>query len=161
MVPWFGGTSSLDIQKISSTCLTRLLRYLQALAFCQWYKVSNTRPSSHKVNSTEISLIAAHLKGKVEAHRQGKHVRVPGLEEFLADIASEASVVTSPHPVEVGSEPAQEVAATADIEEEEEEEEEDPILTSSEKRRSSPQVASPKKKRKKIVLKLASRDSAN
>ena len=70
------------------------------------------RPSSYKVNSTEISLIVVSLKGKVEAQRQEKCIRVLGIEEFLADVASEASVAASPHPGEVGNEPAQEVTVS-------------------------------------------------
>jgi len=81
------------------------------------------------------------LGGKLEALREGKCVQVPGLEEFIADFGSEASVVASPYPSkvdneptqevvvssdpgEVGSEHAQEVSTIVDIEEEEEEEDE-------------------------------------
>jgi len=84
---------------------------LTSLGFCQWYKVSNTRPS-YKVNSTGISLIVVPLKRKVEAQRQGKCNREPGLKKLLADVASEALVAASPLLCEVGSKPAQEITAS-------------------------------------------------
>jgi len=107
-------------------------------------------PSLYKVNSTRISLIAARLKGKVEAQRQRKHVRVPGREEFLADVAREALVVMSPHLGEVGSEPAQEVIAADTPEEEDDEEEEADPDTHFKRKPRSPSLGSfPQKERKK------------
>ena len=96
------------------------------------------RPSSYKVNSSGINLITTQLRGKVVEHQKEKRVRVPGIEEFLADVGSDASmaasprpgevdtelskkVAASPKPCEVGSEPTLEVAAIADIEEKEDE----------------------------------------
>ena len=91
-----------------------------------------------------MKLIATSLKGKVEEQRQGKRVRVPGLDESLADAGSEASVAASPCLGEVSSELAQEVAAIADLEEEEdEEEEENPDTQFKQKPRSPPPDASP------------------
>jgi len=77
--------------------------------------------------------------------QQGKHVRVPGLVEYLTDVGGEASVIASLHSGEVGSEPAQEVAATAKIKEEKEEEE-DPYTHFKRKCGSPRPVASPQKK---------------
>jgi len=99
---------------------------LTSLGFCQRYKVLNAPPSSYKINSTRIKLIAACLREKVDEQRQGKRVWVPCLDEFLADVGSEASVAVSPHLGEVGSEPPPEVAATTTFEKEEDEKEEDP-----------------------------------
>ena len=60
---------------------------LTRLRFCQWYKVLNAPPSSYKVNSTGIKWIATRLKVKAEDQKQGKWVRVPGIDEFLAELA--------------------------------------------------------------------------
>ena len=71
-------------------------------------------------------------------------------------------VAASPHPGQVGSKPAQEVAATADIEEGVEEVEEDPNTHFKLKRRSPSLVVSPQKKRKKTVKPSSRhRDSTN
>jgi len=96
-----------------------------------------------QINSTRIKWIVARLKAKGAEHQQGKHVRVLGLIEYITDVGSEASVITSPYHGEVGSELAQKVVAIADLEEEEEEEEEDPDTHFKRKRRSPPPVASP------------------
>ena len=109
------------------------------------------RPSSYKVNSTGIKWIAHHLKGKEEEQRHEKQVWVPGLEEFLAEAESETSVAVCPCSVEVGSEPAQKVTATAILEEEEdEEEEENPDIHFKQKPMSLPPGASPWKKKKTV-----------
>ena len=97
----------------------RTSNLLTNLGFYQWYKVSHVPPSSLKINSTRIKLITTHLKGKVEEQRQGKHIWVPNLDEFLADTGSEASVVVSLRLGEVGSELASDIAATTALEEEE------------------------------------------
>ena len=86
-------------------------------------------PSSYKVNLAGIKWIAHRLKGKVEKQRLRKRVRVPGLKEFLGKVESETSVAVSPCPGEVGSEPAQEVAATTTLEEEKVEEGEENLDT--------------------------------
>ena len=67
-------------------------------------------------------------EGKAEEQKHGKRVRVPGMEEFLVEAGSEASVAESPRLGKMGNEPAQEVVAEVALREEEEEE----ILTSSE-----------------------------
>ena len=80
------------------------------------------------MNSSEITLITAWLKGKAVEQQKGKRVQVPGMKEFLVDYVSKGSVAASPHaeeagigagkktaisphPGEVGSEPSLEVAA--------------------------------------------------
>ena len=91
------------------------------------------------MNSCEITLITAWLKGKAVEQQKGKRVQVPGMKEFLVDYVSKGSVVasphaeevgigageettTSPHPGEVGSDPTLEVVAIIGVREEEEEE---------------------------------------
>ena len=52
----------------------RTLTLLITLSFCQWYSTSNTRPPTYKVNSFEITLIAARLKGKAVEQQKEKRV---------------------------------------------------------------------------------------
>jgi len=104
--------------------------------------MSNTRPPTYRVNSSGTTLIVARLKGKAVEQQKRKCVRAPGMEEFITDYASENLVAvnsraeevgigageettTSPHPGEVGGEPALKVVAIAGIREKEEEEDED------------------------------------
>jgi len=112
MVPGLRGTSSPDALELSSACPIRLPRCSQPSAFVNGTRCRTRVPLHIELTPSEINLIAARLKGKVEVQRQGKCVRVPGMEEFLADFASEASVAVSPHPGEVGREPGEEVATS-------------------------------------------------
>ena len=64
-----------------------------------------------------------HNSPKKEGKRaKTKQIRVPDIEEFLAEAESETSVTESPCLGEVGSELVQEVAAVAALEKEEDEE---------------------------------------
>ena len=83
-------------------------------------------------------------KGRRE--KQGTQVRVPCMEEFLAETESETLVATSPHLGEVGSEPAQEVIAKDALEEEE-----NPDTHFKRKHKSLPLGVSPRKKKKMKV----------
>ena len=69
---------------------------LMTLCFCQWYATSNSTPLGFKANSSGVKLISQRLKRKVSERREGKRVRVPGIEEFVAVDDSEASDAESP-----------------------------------------------------------------
>ena len=56
--------------------------------------------------------IAARLRAKGAKQQQGKRAQVPGLVEYLVDVGSEASITTSLHSGEEGSDPSQEVVAS-------------------------------------------------
>jgi len=47
-------------------------------------------PSSYKVNSFGINLIAARLRREVVEQQKGKCILVPEIEEFLAYVGSKA-----------------------------------------------------------------------
>ena len=66
------------------------------LCFCQWYAASNSTPPGFNANSSGVKLISQRLKRKASDKREGKRVRVPGLEEFIAVDDSEASDAGSP-----------------------------------------------------------------
>ena len=57
---------------------------------------SNSTPLGFKANSSGVRLISQRLKRKVFEKREGKRVRVPGIEEFVAVDDSEASDAESP-----------------------------------------------------------------
>ena len=69
---------------------------LMTLSFCQWYATSNSTPLGFNANSSGVKLISQRLKRKVSEKREGKRVRVPGMEEFVAVDDSEASDAESP-----------------------------------------------------------------
>ena len=66
------------------------------LCFCQWYATFNSTPLGFKANSSGVKLISQRLKQKVSERREGRRVRVPGMEEFVAVDDSEASDAESP-----------------------------------------------------------------
>jgi len=66
------------------------------LCFCQWYTTSNSTPLGFKANSSSVGLISQRLRRKASEKREGKRVRVPGIEEFVAVDDSEASDAKSP-----------------------------------------------------------------
>ena len=66
------------------------------LSFCQWYATSNSTPLGFNANSSGVKLISQRLKRKVSERREGRRVRVPGIEEFVAVDDSEASDAESP-----------------------------------------------------------------
>ena len=69
---------------------------LTTLSFCQWYATSNSTPLGFTVNNSGVKLISQRLKRKVSEKREGKRVRVPGIEEFVTVDDSEASDAESP-----------------------------------------------------------------
>jgi len=69
---------------------------LTTLCFCQWYAASNTPPLGFKANSSGVKLISHRIKRKASERKEGKRVRVPGIEEFIAVDDSEASDAGSP-----------------------------------------------------------------
>jgi len=66
------------------------------LCFCQWYAASNSTPPGFKANSSGVKLISHRLRQKASDKMEGKRVRVPGIEEFIAVDDSEASDAESP-----------------------------------------------------------------
>ena len=72
------------------------LSFYQWYAIYQWYATSNSRPLGFTVNNSGVKLISQRLKRKVSEKREGKRVRVPGIEEFVAVDDSEASDAESP-----------------------------------------------------------------
>ena len=66
------------------------------LSFCQWYETSNSTPPGFNANSSGVKLISQWLKRKVSEKREGKRVRIPGMEEFVAVDDSEVSDAESP-----------------------------------------------------------------
>jgi len=75
---------------------------LTTLCFCQWYTTSNSTPLGFKANSSGVRLISQRLKWKASEKKEGKRVRIPGIEEFVAVEDSEASDAESPR-FEVGA----------------------------------------------------------
>ena len=71
--------------------LLRTPNLLTTLGFCQWYRTSNSTPTGFSVNSFGVKLISQRLKRKVTEKGEGKRVRVPGLQEFVATADNEAS----------------------------------------------------------------------
>jgi len=72
------------------------------LCFCQWYAASNSTPPGFNANSSGVRLIAHRMRQKASEKKEGKRVRVPGIEEFIAVDDSEASDAGSPR-FEVGT----------------------------------------------------------
>jgi len=66
------------------------------LCFCQWYVASNSTPPGFRVNRSGVQLISHRLRRKASEKKEGKRVRVPGIEEFIAVDDSEASDAGSP-----------------------------------------------------------------
>ena len=98
-----------------------------------------------RLTPTGIKWIAVRLKGKAN-QKQGKRVRVPGTDEFLAETGGETSILASLH---VDSEPFQGVVSETAIEEEDEEKKKDPDTDF--KRKESSSTDPPRKK--KVVSK--------
>ena len=66
------------------------------LCFCRWYAASNSTPPGFNVNRSGVRLISHRMRRKASEREEGKRVRVPGLEEFIAVEDSEASDAGSP-----------------------------------------------------------------
>ena len=70
---------------------------LMTLSFCQWYATFNSTPSGFTVNNSGVKLISQWLKRKVSEKREGKRVRIPGIEEFVVVEDSKASDLSLIH----------------------------------------------------------------
>ena len=66
------------------------------LCFCQWYAASNSTPLGFNANRSGVRLISHRMRQKAFERKEGKRVRVPGIEEFIAVDDSEASDAESP-----------------------------------------------------------------
>ena len=72
------------------------------LCFCQWYAASNSTPAGFNANRSGVRLISHRMRQKASDKKEGKRVRVPGIEEFIAVDDSGASDAGSPR-FEVGT----------------------------------------------------------